>query len=177
MMGLFTTLALWPGLILVHALGFEKMEAPPASDWAMILFISGLYLAHNTCCIIGIALTSPLTVGVVKAMAIPLTFLSDFLRGRHFPTDMELFAAALITLGFLGTIMSKDIIDDVDFGYGGARVYADGDEERGLMEEDDSSDDEEQAGLPSPLEKKSLQREAALYDDSDDDLLTGDDGY
>jgi len=181
-------------MLLVNALGFEKMEAPPHSDWAMMLFISALYLAHNTCCIIGIALTSPLTVGVVKAMAIPLTFLSDFLRGRnHSPSPMEQFGAVLITVGFLGTILSRDIIDDVDFGEGAARVFVEGEEEKGLLEDDweeDSSEEEGAGGgvggaggggAPLPFEnegKKKSQREAALFhDDHDDDMLTGDDGY
>jgi len=172
LMGVVTVLALWPGLVVLHALRIEKMEAPPKDDWPMIGFISMLYLFHNACSIIGIALTSPLTVGVVKALAIPLTFLADLLRKRHHPTSMEIFGAGLIVCGFIATMLSKDIIDDLDFSdvaYD-SKIYTEDDRLRShlLVEETDSdlSDDERyNAGSPS------LRRRQDLYD-SDDDLTT-----
>jgi len=165
LMGLFTFMGLWPGLLVVHALGIEKMEAPPSSDWPMIGFICALYLAHNTCCIIGIALTSPLTVGVVKAMAIPVTFLSDFLREVRNPNQMEVIGATLIGMGFLGTVLTKDIIDDVHFGDRGPRVYdvSGGGETHGLLDSSEDSSDDEDLPPRSPVK---------VICDSDDDLMS-----
>jgi len=142
-MGASTVVGLWPGLLLVHAAGLEEMKAPPATDWPAILTIGVLSLAHNVCIILGIVTTSPLIVGVVKALTIPVAFLRDCLSGQRLkPTVSEILGALMILAGFVITLMSRDIIDSVDFEVDHNSDV--GDERRGLLSEDDQINAEDE---------------------------------
>lgn len=78
--GLFNTVFLWPGLLLLHATGVEPWEMPANSRvWTIVLVNAAITLTSDLCWAYATLLTSPLVVTVGLSLTIPLAMLGQIL--------------------------------------------------------------------------------------------------
>jgi len=98
MLGLFTTLTLWPILLLLHLLDVEVLEDIP---WGYICASSVLGLVFNFSINFGIAYTFPLFISLGTILGIPLNAIVDVIV-RHIDfLNWKFLATDLIVGGFL----------------------------------------------------------------------------
>ncbi|QPG73100.1 hypothetical protein FOA43_000405 [Brettanomyces nanus] len=105
--GLFNFLFLWPPLIIMHKLGYEKLELPPNVYVYMIILVNCLasFLADFLWAR-AMLLTSPLTVTVGLSMTIPVAMVCDFVFKFKWNSPIYMFGAALICVSFY--MVNKD---------------------------------------------------------------------
>ena len=78
--GLFNTVFLWPGLLLLHATGIEPWEMPnDGRVWAIVLVNAAITLTSDLCWAYATLLTSPVVVTVGLSLTIPLAMLGQML--------------------------------------------------------------------------------------------------
>lgn len=76
--GLFNTLLLWPGLILLHVLDIEPFALPPTSRiFTIVMVNSASSLVSDFCWAYSMLLTSPLVVTVGLSLTIPLSLVGQ----------------------------------------------------------------------------------------------------
>ena len=98
MLGLFTTLTLWPILLLLHLLDVEVLEDIP---WGYVCAYSVLGLISTFSINFGIAYTFPLFISLGTVLGIPLNAIVDLIV-RHIDfLNWKFLATDLIVGGFL----------------------------------------------------------------------------
>ena len=95
MLGLFSMVAFWPILLVLHYTGVEKLVDIP---WGYLCAGSALGVTFNFCINFGIAYTFPLFISIGTILGIPLNALVDALF-RHVDFVNWKFAATDLIVG------------------------------------------------------------------------------
>lgn len=99
--GVFNTVILWPSLLVVHYLGLETFELPPAkSIWFVLLFNCAISFLADFLWARAMLLTSPLTVTVGLCLTIPLALICDVVFKFKFNSPIYFFGAFLVCFSF-----------------------------------------------------------------------------
>lgn len=105
--GLFTLVLLWPTIILLHYLGWEKFELPQGPRVISIILVNCiLTFISDFCWAKAMLLTSPLIVTVGLSTTIPFAMLGDFLFKDRPMSFIYLLGATLICGSFF--IINRD---------------------------------------------------------------------
>ncbi|KAI9594409.1 hypothetical protein BDF19DRAFT_423500 [Syncephalis fuscata] len=100
LMGVFTLLACWIPIPILHFIGWERFEWPDAVSWGWIAVISLSGILYNVCYTFVIALISPLFASVGIMLTIPVVALTDWLiQGKPVTLAMALGSAGIL-VGF-----------------------------------------------------------------------------
>jgi solute carrier family 35 protein F5 len=78
LMGVFSIIVMWPGILILHFTGIETLEAPANSQmyWLLVLNVV-LDISFNFFLLLGMSLSSPLFVSVGIMMVMPATVATD----------------------------------------------------------------------------------------------------
>jgi len=105
--GLFNFLFLWPPLIIMNQLGYEKLELPPnKSVYIIIIFNCLASFLADFLWARAMLLTSPLTVTVGLSMTIPVAMVCDFIFNLKWNSPVYIMGAILICASFY--MVNKD---------------------------------------------------------------------
>jgi len=105
--GLFVFLLLWPGLAVVHFVGFEEFEAPDTKT-CYLLLINGLIgsVIAEVMWLYGVLYTSSLIGTMALTLQIPLSIIADsFVRGASY-SPMFNIGATCIFMAFIFVTIS-----------------------------------------------------------------------
>ncbi|KAF6006167.1 hypothetical protein HII13_005288 [Brettanomyces bruxellensis] len=109
--GLFNFLLLWPPLIIMNKLGYERLELPPnKSVYIIIIFNCIASFLADFLWARAMLLTSPLTVTVGLSMTIPVAMVCDFIFNLKWNSPVYIIGAMLICASFY--MVNKDEQND-----------------------------------------------------------------
>ncbi|VUG16747.1 DEBR0S1_24652g1_1 [Brettanomyces bruxellensis] len=109
--GLFNFLLLWPPLIIMNKLGYERLELPPnKSVYIIIIFNCIASFLADFLWARAMLLTSPLTVTVGLSMTIPVAMVCDFIFNLKWNSSVYIIGAMLICASFY--MVNKDEQND-----------------------------------------------------------------
>lgn len=109
--GLFNFLLLWPPLIIMNKLGYERLELPPnKSVYIIIIFNCIASFLADFLWARAMLLTSPLTVTVGLSMTIPVAMVCDFIFNLKWNSPVYIMGAILICASFY--MVNKDEQND-----------------------------------------------------------------
>ncbi|KAH0602656.1 uncharacterized protein H6S33_008306 [Morchella sextelata] len=112
--GLFNLLGLWPGLLLLHAMGVEKFQLPPDNRvWWIVAINALITLVSDYCWAYAMLLTTPLIVTVGLSLTIPLALLGQMLLHQNSPKFLYWVGAALVLVAFLFINNESETLDAV----------------------------------------------------------------
>lgn len=99
--GVFNLFLLWPPIVIMDKLGYEKFELPPNSYVYLIIFTNcaASFLADFLWAR-AMLLTSPLTVTVGLSMTIPVAMVCDFIFKFRWNSPIYMLGAAFICISF-----------------------------------------------------------------------------
>lgn len=101
-LGLFSTLVLWPILLVLHFTQAEEITGPDKIPWLYICTSSALSVVFNFSINFGIAYTYPLFISLGTVLGIPINALVDLLvRNVNLFFTWKFAATDLIIGGFL----------------------------------------------------------------------------
>jgi drug/metabolite transporter (DMT)-like permease len=109
LVGVYTLLLSWPGIIVVHYAGFEKFELPTGNALYGIIITMGLDSLFNILLMLAIFLSSPLFISVGSLMTIPASVLADYVFHDEVLAPVAYGGMACIISGFLGMSLSEYI--------------------------------------------------------------------
>ncbi|VEU21003.1 DEKNAAC101925 [Brettanomyces naardenensis] len=99
--GLFNFFFMWPPIIIMNKLGYEKLELPPnGSVYLIIIFNCLASFLADFLWARAMLLTSPLTVTVGLSMTIPVAMICDFIFKFKWNSPIYTLGAALICVSF-----------------------------------------------------------------------------
>lgn len=101
LMGCFTLVTLAAVIPVLHATGLETFELPPGDKARMLMLNTGLDSVYNMCLLLGIGLSSPLTMSIASMLVVPASILADWMLHSDVPLPMEAGGMALILAGFV----------------------------------------------------------------------------
>src|SRR5690242_14471531 len=102
LVGLFNTLLLWPGFIILHLTRIEPFALPPTSRIASIVIINSVSsLVSDFCWAYAMLLTSPLVVTVGLSLTIPLSLIGQMVLDAQYASVLYWIGAAIMVCSFL----------------------------------------------------------------------------
>ncbi|KAK6357095.1 hypothetical protein TWF718_001421 [Orbilia javanica] len=76
--GLFNFICLWPGLLILHYTGYEKLELPPTTGVYWVIFINCcITVVSDFCWVFAMMYTTPVIVTVGLSLSIPMALFGD----------------------------------------------------------------------------------------------------
>lgn len=97
-LGLFSTIFLWPIILILHLLKVEEVSDIP---WGYICASSALSVLFNFCINFGIAYTFPLFISIGTLLGIPLNAAVDYFVRKVSFWNWKFTATDFIVAGFL----------------------------------------------------------------------------
>ncbi|PYI11120.1 hypothetical protein BO78DRAFT_458037 [Aspergillus sclerotiicarbonarius CBS 121057] len=117
LVGLFNTVFLWPGFIILHVLGIETVGMPDSGRvWTIILVNALASLASDIAWAYAMLLTTPLVVTVGLSLTIPLSLVGQILLQGQYASALYWAGATVVFLSFL--VVNQES-REVDEGVGG----------------------------------------------------------
>ncbi|EFA81910.1 hypothetical protein PPL_05142 [Heterostelium album PN500] len=111
--GLINLLILWPGFLILNAIGFETFELPNIRVFLFLLFngvfgsfISDLIESYS------VVLTSPVINTIGLSLSIPLAMISDFIRKGKMFGWMYIIGSILVVIGFLLANLASSLFEE-----------------------------------------------------------------
>ncbi|KAG7893982.1 hypothetical protein KL905_000824 [Ogataea polymorpha] len=99
--GIFNLLFLWPPLVLLDKIGYEKFELPPTSYvYFVVIFNCAISFLADFLWARAMLLTSPLTVTLGLSLTIPFAMLCDFVFKHKVNSGVYIMGALFICLSF-----------------------------------------------------------------------------
>ncbi|ORY73694.1 hypothetical protein BCR37DRAFT_384740 [Protomyces lactucae-debilis] len=94
-LGLFTLTIMWIPIPLLHIIGWERFEAPPAAAvWALIASVAANFI-YSSCLLAMISLTSPVLASVASLLSIFMVAIVDtFITGK--PLSLAAIAGGVL---------------------------------------------------------------------------------
>ena len=101
--GVFNTVCLWPGLLLLSWLDIESLGWPSSRNiiWTLILNAS-LTVVSELLWILAMLMTSPLIVTVGLSMAIPMSVVVDMFVNQARESLLYFLGAGMVVVAFVG---------------------------------------------------------------------------
>lgn len=107
LLGVWTILLAWPGIIIVDKTGIESFELPHGKSLQGILITMGLDALFNCLLILGIVISSPLFISVGSLLTIPASVVSDWLLHGTVLPILSYMGMLAIVVGFLLLTLSE----------------------------------------------------------------------
>ncbi|BCS10490.1 integral membrane protein [Aspergillus luchuensis IFO 4308] len=102
LVGLFNTVLLWPGFIILHVLGIETVGMPDTGRvWTIILVNALASLASDIAWAYAMLLTTPLVVTVGLSLTIPLSLVGQIVLQGQYASGLYWAGATVVFLSFL----------------------------------------------------------------------------
>ena len=102
LVGLWNTVLLWPGFIILHVTGVERFELPPTGRILTIVLVnSASSLVSDFCWAYSMLLTSPLIVTVGLSLTIPLSLVGQILLDAQYASVWYWVGAVIVVLSFV----------------------------------------------------------------------------
>jgi solute carrier family 35 protein F5 len=102
LVGLWNTVLLWPGFIILHVAGVERFELPPTGRILTIVLVnSASSLVSDFCWAYSMLLTSPLIVTVGLSLTIPLSLVGQILLDAQYASVWYWVGAVIVVLSFV----------------------------------------------------------------------------
>ncbi|GKZ59562.1 hypothetical protein BDQ94DRAFT_169134 [Aspergillus welwitschiae] len=124
LVGLFNTVLLWPGFIILHILGIETVGMPDTGRvWTIILVNALASLASDIAWAYAMLLTTPLVVTVGLSLTIPLSLVGQIVLQGQYASALYWAGATVVFLSFLVVNQESREVDGegpVVVGRGGA---------------------------------------------------------
>ncbi|EHA18898.1 hypothetical protein ASPNIDRAFT_124139 [Aspergillus niger ATCC 1015] len=124
LVGLFNTVLLWPGFIILHVLGIETVGMPDTGRvWTIILVNALASLASDIAWAYAMLLTTPLVVTVGLSLTIPLSLVGQIVLQGQYASALYWAGATVVFLSFLVVNQESREVDGegpVVVGRGGA---------------------------------------------------------
>ncbi|GKZ20078.1 hypothetical protein AbraCBS73388_005255 [Aspergillus brasiliensis] len=126
LVGLFNTVLLWPGFIILHVLGIETVGMPDTGRvWTIILVNALASLASDIAWAYAMLLTTPLVVTVGLSLTIPLSLVGQIVLQGQYASALYWAGATVVFLSFLVVNQESQVDEEgaVVVGRGGAGGY------------------------------------------------------
>ncbi|GKZ28851.1 hypothetical protein AbraIFM66950_001102 [Aspergillus brasiliensis] len=123
LVGLFNTVLLWPGFIILHVLGIETVGMPDTGRvWTIILVNALASLASDIAWAYAMLLTTPLVVTVGLSLTIPLSLVGQIVLQGQYASALYWAGATVVFLSFLVVNQESQVDEEgaVVVGRGGA---------------------------------------------------------
>lgn len=127
LIGVSSIVLIWPGWVLLVAMGWEEFSSPANSSvWIYLVLSLVLNMLGDVIFVFAMLLTSPLVAALSLSLTIPLSMGGDFILKGHQPTAYYWFGAMFVFVGFLiinrhgsGGIEDalENVAEDVEEGY------------------------------------------------------------
>ncbi|KAI1935142.1 hypothetical protein LOZ66_005448 [Ophidiomyces ophidiicola] len=102
LVGLWNTILMWPGFLLLHFTGLETFEWPDKGlIWSIILVNAATSLISDICWAYAMLLTTPLVVTVGLSMTIPLSLVAQIFIHGQYSSPLYWIGAAVVFLSFI----------------------------------------------------------------------------
>jgi solute carrier family 35 protein F5 len=102
LVGLWNTILLWPGFLILHFTGIEKFSLPPTGRILMIVLVnSASSLVSDFCWAYSMLLTSPLIVTVGLSLTIPLSLVGQIVLDAQYASIWYWVGALIVVLSFV----------------------------------------------------------------------------
>ncbi|PWY95878.1 hypothetical protein BO94DRAFT_562482 [Aspergillus sclerotioniger CBS 115572] len=120
LVGLFNTVFLWPGFIILHVLGIETVGMPDTGRvWTIILVNALASLASDIAWAYAMLLTTPLVVTVGLSLTIPLSLVGQIVLQGQYASALYWVGATVVFLSFLVVNQESQEVDEGVGGVGG----------------------------------------------------------
>ncbi|EFR03186.1 solute carrier family 35 member F5 [Nannizzia gypsea CBS 118893] len=102
LVGIFASLILWPGFIVLHYTGIEPFTLPPTKLVFLIVLVNAIIsFASDICWAFSLLLTSPVIVTIGLSLNIPLSLLGQIVIQHKYATGLYWFGATLVFASFI----------------------------------------------------------------------------
>ncbi|RAL00888.1 DMT family transporter [Aspergillus ibericus CBS 121593] len=113
LVGLFNTVLLWPGFIILHVLGIETVGMPDTGRvWTIILVNALASLASDIAWAYAMLLTTPLVVTVGLSLTIPLSLVGQIVLQGQYASALYWVGATVVFLSFLVVNQESREVDE-----------------------------------------------------------------
>ncbi|KAG5209834.1 EamA domain-containing protein [Trichophyton interdigitale] len=102
LVGVFASIILWPGFVVLHYTGLEPFALPPTKLVFLIVLVNAIIsFASDICWAFSLLLTSPVIVTIGLSLNIPLSLLGQIIIQHKYATGMYWFGATLVFVSFI----------------------------------------------------------------------------
>ncbi|KAM5467478.1 hypothetical protein MauCBS54593_005448 [Microsporum audouinii] len=102
LVGVFASVILWPGFIVLHYTGIEPFTLPPTRFVFLIVLVNAIIsFASDICWAFALLLTSPVIVTIGLSLNIPLSLLGQIIIQHKYATGMYWLGATLVFVSFI----------------------------------------------------------------------------
>ncbi|KAI1917764.1 hypothetical protein LOZ61_000384 [Ophidiomyces ophidiicola] len=102
LVGLWNTILMWPGFLILHFTGLETFEWPDKGlIWSIILVNAATSLISDICWAYAMLLTTPLVVTVGLSMTIPLSLVAQIFIHGQYSSPLYWIGAAVVFFSFI----------------------------------------------------------------------------
>ncbi|KAK6533585.1 hypothetical protein TWF694_002522 [Orbilia ellipsospora] len=109
--GLFNFMCLWPGLLILHYTGYEKLEMPPTRGVWWILGINcTITVVSDFCWVFAMMFTTPVIVTVGLSLSIPIALFGDLIISSLKPSWTYWLGACLVFGAFF--VVNSSVKDE-----------------------------------------------------------------
>ncbi|KAK2870590.1 hypothetical protein FQN49_003070 [Arthroderma sp. PD_2] len=102
LVGVFNSIILWPGFIILHYAGNERFTLPPTSRVFLIVLANAIIsFISDICWAYALLLTTPVLVTIGLSLNIPLSLLGQIIIQGKYVTVMYCLAATIVFFSFM----------------------------------------------------------------------------